>query len=59
MPSVLRVSGFRFFFFSNEGNEPPHIHVNMRRVMQSFGWHGYAWLIPKDSGVVSGLAFDG
>jgi hypothetical protein len=27
MPSVLRVGRFRFFFFSNEGNEPPHIHV--------------------------------
>ena len=27
MPTVLRVEGFRFFFFSNEGHEPPHIHV--------------------------------
>ena len=27
MPTVLRILGFRFFFFSNEGNEPPHIHV--------------------------------
>ena len=27
MPTVLRVGGFRFFFFSNEGSEPPHIHV--------------------------------
>jgi hypothetical protein len=27
MPTVLRVGRFRFFFFSNEGNEPPHIHV--------------------------------
>lgn len=27
MPTVLRVDGYRFFFFSNEGNEPPHIHV--------------------------------
>ena len=27
MPTVLRVKGFRFFFFSNEGNEPSHIHV--------------------------------
>lgn len=27
MPTVCRVNGFRFFFFSNEGNEPPHIHV--------------------------------
>ena len=27
MPCVLRVAGYRFFFFSLEGNEPPHIHV--------------------------------
>jgi hypothetical protein len=27
MPTVLRVRQFRFFFFTNEGNEPIHIHV--------------------------------
>ena len=27
MPTVLRVAGFRFFFYSLEGSEPPHIHV--------------------------------
>jgi hypothetical protein len=27
MPNVLRVGRYRFFFFSNEGQEPPHIHV--------------------------------
>ncbi len=27
MPVVLRVGRYRFFFFSNEGAEPPHIHV--------------------------------
>lgn len=27
MPTVLRNGPYRFFFFSNEGNEPPHIHV--------------------------------
>lgn len=27
MPSVLRVGRFRFYFFSNEGEEPAHIHV--------------------------------
>jgi hypothetical protein len=24
---LLRVRGFRFFFYSMEGREPPHIHV--------------------------------
>ena len=28
MPTVLRWNGYRFYFFSNEGAEPPHIHVD-------------------------------
>jgi hypothetical protein len=28
MPTVLRWNGYRFYFFSNEGSEPPHIHVD-------------------------------
>ena len=27
MPTIFRKLGFRFFFYSDEGNEPPHIHV--------------------------------
>jgi hypothetical protein len=27
MPTVLRIGSFRFHFYSDEGNEPPHIHV--------------------------------
>ena len=27
MPKVLEKFGFRFFFFSREDQEPPHIHV--------------------------------
>jgi hypothetical protein len=27
MPTVLRVDGYRFFFYSLENNEPAHIHV--------------------------------
>ena len=27
MPTILRTSGFRFFFYSLEGSEPLHIHV--------------------------------
>ncbi len=40
VPTVLLADGFRFFFFSNEGTEPPHIHVE-------YG-NGYAkyWLDP-------------
>jgi Domain of unknown function (DUF4160) len=27
MPTVLRIDGFRFFFYSLENGEPPHVHV--------------------------------
>ena len=27
MPTVLRIGAFRFHFYSDEGIEPPHIHV--------------------------------
>lgn len=27
MPTVLKIDGFRFHFYSDEGTEPPHIHV--------------------------------
>ena len=40
MPTVLRVGRFRFFFFSNEAQEPPHIHV------KSGGDEAKFWLDP-------------
>lgn len=27
MPTVFVEDGYRFFFFANEGTEPPHVHV--------------------------------
>lgn len=27
MPTLLLLKGYRFFFFSNEGAKPPHVHV--------------------------------
>jgi len=27
MPTILRIKGFRVFFFSHEGDEPAHVHV--------------------------------
>ena len=27
MPTVLRIDGFRFFFYSSDNPEPPHVHV--------------------------------
>ncbi|WP_120717733.1 DUF4160 domain-containing protein [Tsuneonella amylolytica] len=28
MPTVLRIGAFRFYFYSHEPNEPPHVHVD-------------------------------
>jgi len=28
MPTILRVDGFRVYFYSHEPGEPPHVHVD-------------------------------
>ena len=40
MPTVTRIGGFRFFFFSNERDEPPHIHV------EAAGRYAKFWVAP-------------
>jgi hypothetical protein len=40
VPLVLRVKGYRFFFFSSESQEPPHIHVEQAERYAKF------WLNP-------------
>ena len=40
MPTILFVARYRFYFFSNENNEPPHIHVKAGRDQAKF------WLEP-------------
>ena len=32
MPTVARLGPYRLFFYSNEGDEPPHIHVERNGV---------------------------
>lgn len=27
MPTIFIINGFRFYFFSNEGSEPVHVHI--------------------------------
>ncbi len=45
MPVVFRYKGYRFFFFSNEGDplEPLHIHVRRGEAVAKF------WLLPQIS----------
>lgn len=40
MPTIFRWKGFRFHFYSNEGHEPPHVHI--RRAEDSCKY----WLDP-------------
>ena len=40
MPTILRLDGYRFFFYSNEGGEPPHVHI------ESAGRSAKFWLRP-------------
>ncbi len=40
MPTILRHEGYRFFFYSLEGTEPPHVHVESGNDVAKF------WLTP-------------
>ena len=40
MPTVMRIGPYRFHFYSREGNEPPHIHVERDEMEAKF------WLRP-------------
>jgi hypothetical protein len=40
MPTVLRSGSYRFYFYSHEPNEPPHIHVDRDDLSAKF------WLRP-------------
>lgn len=40
MPTVLRAGPYRFYFYSHEPNEPPHIHVDRDDLSAKF------WLEP-------------
>jgi len=40
MPTVKRIGPYRFYFYSNENDEPPHIHVDRDALSAKF------WLSP-------------
>jgi hypothetical protein len=49
MPTILRVFGFRFFFYSFEPGEPPHIHVAHGAKVAKY------WLDPVELATSSGF----
>jgi hypothetical protein len=42
MPTVLRTAGYRFYFYSREDGEPPHIHVEFGDKLAKY------WLEPVE-----------
>ena len=40
MPTVLRSGPYRFYFYSHEPNEPPHIHVDRDNLSAKFSNSG-------------------
>jgi hypothetical protein len=42
MPTVLRIGQYRFFFYADERQEPPHIHI------VAAGKEAKYWLNPVD-----------
>ena len=49
MPTVLRIGPYRFYFYSHEPNEPPHIHVDRDELSAKF------WIDPV--GLARNLGF--
>jgi hypothetical protein len=50
MPTVLRVGPYRLFFYSNEGAEPPHVHIDAGDNLAKF------WLDPVACAESSGFS---
>jgi len=40
VPVIARIGPYRFFFYSNENDEPPHVHIQRERKLAKF------WLNP-------------
>jgi hypothetical protein len=49
MPTVAQIGPYRFFFYSNEGDESPHIHVKRESKIAKL------WLDPVGLGSSGGF----
>ena len=49
MPTVQREGGYRFYFYSHEPNEPPHVHAD------GAGGSAKVWLDPVAVARTAGL----
>ena len=51
MPTILEISGWRFFFYSNENDEPIHVHA------RKAGMECKYWLNIKDFDIDEAYSF--
>jgi len=49
VPNVTKIGPYRIFFYSNEGEEPPHVHVKQDRRLAKY------WLDPVELASSSGF----
>jgi hypothetical protein len=49
VPTILRHEGYRFFFFSNESQEPPQVHIEKESA------YAKIWLNPLELAASSGF----
>lgn len=52
MPTVLMIFGWRIFFYSNEGNEPIHVHAQKAEMECKY------WLISETFEIVEEYNFN-
>jgi hypothetical protein len=63
MPTVLRLGPYRFYFYSHEPNEPPHVHIDRDNLSAKF-WLNPVQLArnlgfsPKDLRVIEGMIIE-
>ena len=43
MPTILRSGALRFFFYSLENAEPPHVHAKAGTLRPSIGSNLWSW----------------
>ena len=63
MPTILRIGAFRFHFYSDEGNEPPHIHVRSgdsecKFWLETVALASNKGIAPHDLRVIERLVYD-
>ncbi|MFN8279746.1 MAG: DUF4160 domain-containing protein [Saprospiraceae bacterium] len=52
MPTILWILGWRVFFYSNEGNEPLHVHAQKGDMECKF------WLAPETFEIVEAFSYN-